>query len=388
MRSQFLMNLTTQAVFVLVLLMMFIVAPVALSADNLVLFRNAATANDKDNVSISPYGANLALALVVPGAKGDTEAELRSLLGYEGEISNLTNSLKISEYAKEGSPLKTATSLWIQQNFSVLPAFIDTAKTNFAAEVERVDFRGNSSEVCDIINKWVDKKTNSKIQKLLEKVDPNHNLIAISAIYFLAEWQRKFNKDLTQEEDFTLLNGEKKKVKMMRNKNVSFKYGQGLDSQWLELGYKDKSFSAIVILPNRGVNITDVVAKLTPDNFNNTVKTLKYRKLDVKLPRFEVTYSTSLKSSLSAAGVKRIFTSGADLTGITSSQSLVVSDVIQKVFIKVDETGTEAAAATAIGITTTSMNPVLPQEFFVDRPFVFIVREGNNILFASKVTKP
>ncbi|MDR0390938.1 MAG: serpin family protein [Planctomycetaceae bacterium] len=388
MRSQFLKNLTTRIVFVLVLFALFNFSSVAWTAEQLVLFRNAAANNNNDNISISPYGANLALALVVSGAGGETATELKSLLGYEGDISNLATALKITEYAKENSPLKTATSLWIQQGFNVSPKFIDTAKTNFAAEIGQVDFQTNAADTCNTINNWVDKNTNSKIKKLFDKVEPSNRVIAVSAIYFLAEWIRKFDKSQTCEEDFTLVNGESKKVQMMRNRKVNFMYGEGLDSQWLELPYKSRGFSAIIILPNKGVNVSDVIAKLTQDNFDNTIKTLKSRKLDVKLPQFEVEYSTSLKSAMSGAGVKKIFTQDADLTGIAERKDLVVSDVIQKVFIKVDETGTEAAAATGITVSTTAMDIAPPQEFFVDRPFIFIVKDGDNILFVSKITKP
>ncbi|MDR0392103.1 MAG: serpin family protein [Planctomycetaceae bacterium] len=388
MRSQFLMNLTTRIVSVLVLFTLFNFSLVAWSSEQLVLFRNASENNDKDNISISPYGANLAIALVVPGANGETATELQKLLGYEGDITNLATALKITEYAKEDSPLKTATSLWIQQGFNVLPKFIDTAKTNFAAEIGQVDFKANPADACDKINSWVDKNTNSKIKKLFDKVESSNRVIAVSAIYFLDEWVRKFSARQTHEEDFTLVNGESKKVQMMRNRKVNFMYGEGLNSQWLEMPYKSRGFSAIIILPNKGVSVSNVIEKLTQDNFDKTIKTFKSRKLDVKLPRFEVEYSTSLKSAMSGAGVKQIFTSSADLSGIAASRDLVVSDVIQKVFIKVDETGTEAAAATGVTVSTTGMDIAPPQEFFVDRPFIFIVKEGNNILFISKVTKP
>jgi serpin B len=358
------------------------------SADQLVLFRNATTGNKKDNVSISPYGANLVVALVVPGTKGETEAELKSLLGYDGDIGNLVSSLKIKEYAKEGSPLKTATSLWIQKDFNILPDFVDTVKKNFAAKVEQVDFQSNPGNACASINEWVDQNTNSKIKTLFDEVDPSNRVIAVSAIYFFDEWLNKFNKQQTQEDDFALPNGENKKVKMMRNRNASLRYGKDANSQWIELPYKTKGVSAVVILPDKGTELSEVVAKLTQDNFDGTFRTLKKQLLDVKLPRFEVEYKTSLRSALSRAGVKKIFSHDADFTGITPSRNLVVSDVLQKVFIKVDESGTEAAAATGLSIRTTSLDITKPKEFYVDRPFIFIVREGGNILFASAITKP
>ncbi|MDR2761923.1 MAG: serpin family protein [Planctomycetaceae bacterium] len=388
MKSQLFQNITTEIAIVAILFASIVISSSVLASDQFTLFRNAASDKAKDNISISPYGANLAIALVAPGTKGETEKELKSLLGYDNDISQLAESFKIVEYAKDGSPLKTATSLWIQQGFNVLPDFIETAKKNFSSEIVNVDFQLNPTNACNSINEWVDRNTNSKIKKLFEKVDSNNRVIAISAIYFLAEWQRKFKTNETKEDDFTLLNGKNKKVQMMRNSKVHFNYGAGLNAQWIEIPYKNKGFSAVVILPDKEVDPSDVIAKLTPDNFNNTLKTLKSQQLDVKLPRFEVEYSTSLKSALSEAGVKKIFTPAADLSGIASGKDLVVSDVIQKVYIKVNESGTEAAAVTGIAIATTSLNPVQPKEFYVDRPFIFIVREGDNILFATKVTNP
>ncbi|MDR1478259.1 MAG: serpin family protein [Planctomycetaceae bacterium] len=388
MKSQLCRTRTACAVFVVVLLSMFGFPLTSWSADQLVLFRNATTGNKKDNVSISPYGANLVVALVVPGTKGETEAELKSLLGYDGDIGNLVSSLKIKEYAKEGSPLKTATSLWIQKDFNILPDFVDTVKKNFAAKVEQVDFQSNPGNACASINEWVDQNTNSKIKTLFDEVDPSNRVIAVSAIYFFDEWLNKFNKQQTQEDDFALPNGENKKVKMMRNRNASLRYGKDANSQWIELPYKTKGVSAVVILPDKGTELSEVVAKLTQDNFDGTFRTLKKQLLDVKLPRFEVEYKTSLRSALSRAGVKKIFSHDADFTGITPSRNLVVSDVLQKVFIKVDESGTEAAAATGLSIRTTSLDITKPKEFYVDRPFIFIVREGGNILFASAITKP
>jgi serpin B len=388
MKNPLLRTLAAFVVLAVFLFSMLVFSAPCLSADHLVLFRNTAKESKKDNVSISPYGANLAIALIAPGTKGDTETELKSLLGYDGYIEELADSLKITDYAKENSPIKTATSLWIQQGFNILPTFVDTAKKNFAAKVEQVDFLTNPDDACKSINEWVDKNTNSKIKKLFEEVSSSDRVIAVSAIYFLDEWLKKFSKQQTREENFTLSNGEKKKVKMMRNKGVRFNYGQGLNSQWVELPYKTKGFSAVVILPDKGVELSSVIAKLTSSNFGSTLKTLKTQNLDVKLPRFEVEYSTSLKSALSNAGVKKIFTHSADLTGITSSRDIVVSDVLQKVFIKVDETGTEAAAATGISVRATSVDIAIPQEFYVDRPFIFVVCDGDNILFTSAITQP
>ncbi|MDR2168523.1 MAG: serpin family protein [Planctomycetaceae bacterium] len=393
MSSQFLRSVTAFFSFVAFLFSAINFSSFALaseSADQLVLFRNSASGVANDNISISPYGVNLALALIFPGVKGDAAAELELLLGEGVDAGKLAESLKIAEYAKVDSPIKTATSLWIQQGFNVLPEFTDTAKKNFAAEVSQVDFQTNSTDACKDINDWVDKNTKSKIKKLFDKVDPSSRVIAVSAIYFLADWVKPFDKNKTKSEDFTLLNGEKKKVKMMRNPKTgkTFKYGEGLNSQWMEIPYKNKGFSAVVILPERGIDPADVIAKLTPENFDNMIKTLKSKELDVKLPQFEVEYSTSLKKPLINAGVQKIFSTNADFSGITPSKELIVSEVIQKVFIKVDETGTEAAAATGITMVTTSLNINLPKEFYVDRPFIFIVKEGNNILFISKITKP
>ncbi|MDR2344506.1 MAG: serpin family protein [Planctomycetaceae bacterium] len=391
MKKQSLKNITTQFLqfaFVAVFLTAISVSASLYADDQLVLFRNNVLQNDKNNISISPYGANLAIALVVPGTKGETETELKSLLGYNDNISELAKSLKITDYAKEDSPLKTATSLWIQQGFNVLPDFTETAKTNFASEIKTVDFQSNSSDACNIINEWVDKNTKSKIKKLFDTVESDTRVIAVSAIYFLAEWRRKFRTSETKEENFTLLNGEKKKVQMMRNTKGNYNYGENLNAQWLELPYKNKGFSAVIILPNNGIKPSDVVAKLTPDNFNNTLNTLKSTQVDVKVPRFEIEYSTSLKESLLTAGVKKIFSPSADLSGIASNKKLIVSDIVQKVYIKVNESGTEAAAVTGATISVTSIKISTPKEFYVDRPFIFIVKESNNILFAAQVTNP
>ncbi|MDR2763294.1 MAG: serpin family protein, partial [Planctomycetaceae bacterium] len=278
MRSQWYKNVTTrvaQVMFVVIFFASIVISSSASAADQLALFRNAASGNTKDNVSISPYGANLALALVVPGTKGDTETELKSLLGYEGDISELAKSLKITEYAQDGSPLKTATSLWVQQGFNVFPAFTDTAKKNFASEIQNVDFIANSNAACNSINEWVDKNTMSKIKKLFNELSSDTRLIAISAIYFLADWRTKFKTNETKEEDFTLLNGEKKKVQMMRNNKVNFNYGVGLNATWIEMPYKNNGFSAVVILPNKGVDPADMIENFSPIDFINTLKTMK-----------------------------------------------------------------------------------------------------------------
>jgi len=351
--------------------------------DPFAVFRNVAA--DKDaNVSVSPYGAQVALGLIAPGAEGETKAEFQSVLGY-ADPGEIAAKLNVARYSADGSPLNVATSLWLRQGFAAKPDFIESAEKNLAAQVAYVRF-GDSS-AADAINAWCNEKTKGKINGIIDQTDGDMRLVAVSALYFLADWMEPFNERGTKDETFHVSATREKQVPMMRAER-NYGYAETESAQWLRLPYKNKGFFATVILPKEGVAIDDVVKGLTADTFAQ--QRFRSTKVNVKLPRFETEFETSLDGALKSMGLQSMFSRrAANFSGITESERLFVDSVLQKVYMKVDEKGTEAAAVTAIVAVSLSLEMLRPAvDFHAIRPFVFVVSEGENILFASKILEP
>jgi serpin B len=303
---------------------------------------------------------------------GMTEAEInqgyRDLIGLLGELDSRTE-------------MKIANSMWGHQGFTIEPAFIDAGKTFFDAEVKTLDF-GSPSSV-STINDWVSGKTNGRISKLLEQISNDEILFLINAIYFKGKWREAFDPKDTQNGPFQAADGRTRTAALM-DQTDTLRYDETADYQAVDLLYGNGSFAMTVLLPKGDRTPADVLAGLNPVAWRDLAGRFRDAKVHLTFPRFKLEYSRKLKDDLTALGMGIAFDDSlADFYRIANvaPQRLYLTRVDQKTFVEVNEEGTEAAAATSVGVGVTSVPEVF--EMRVDRPFVFAIRErlSGTVLF-------
>ncbi|MDP3915647.1 MAG: serpin family protein [Bacteroidota bacterium] len=355
------------------------------------LFRKVdASLNEPKNTMISPMSVSLALAMVYNGTEGNTKAQMEQMLHKAGMTSeDINQSYKdlvaalISHDPKV--ELSISNAIFYRNTFPVKDAFKTTNQNFYNAEVEGLDFTKNT-ETLNKVNGWVNTKTKGKIDKIIEEVKGSDVMYLLNAIYFNGEWKYRFDKKETADRSFTKEDNTVIQVPTMKIEEP-FNYFNHSDFQLLEMPYGSGKYSMLIFLPASGKNTSDLISMMSSENVNDWISKLSKQKKEVFLPKFEFKFKNSLVDELKALGMTDAF-DNANLSGISDAAQLVISEVMHKTYIKVDERGTEAAAVTGITIELTSM-PV-DNAFRVDHPFVFAIREKDTqvILFIGKVMNP
>ncbi len=347
---------------------------------------------EKDkNVFISPLSVSMALGMTLNGADGDTKAAMEQTLELAGltteEINQSYKSL--IELLTQLDPkviFQIANSIWYRQGYTFEDEFINRNKTYFNALVQDLDF--NDPNSVDIINGWVNDNTNGKIEKIINNIDPANVMFLINAIYFKGAWTYEFDKELTQDDWFTLQDGSRKSCKMMMQTS-EFDYLENDDFQAIELPYGDGQFRMMVFLPKPAKNIDSLIADLSDQNWNSWLNSFSKDSVILQLPKFKLEYDITLNDILSALGMGVAFSGQADFTRMFKSGGLFISYVKHKTFVEVNEEGTEAAAITVVAMNDSAGGPEI-KFIRVDRPFVFVIRENHSqtILFMGKIVEP
>ncbi|KAK7146737.1 hypothetical protein R3I94_009545 [Phoxinus phoxinus] len=389
------------------------------------LFKKISEGNASGNVFYSPVSISSALAMVSLGARGNTAAQMTKVLGFNNEPSMMQQTQKpqtpaelkkspeeatedqihssfnkfMSELNKPGVPyaLSLANRLYGEQSYQFVEKFLNDAKRYYEAGLEKVDFKNKSEAARVNINKWVETKTQEKIKDLVPQgaIDAMTRLVLVNAIYFKGNWEEKFPKEATREEQFKLNKNQTKPVKMMyQEEDFPLVFIPEINSQVLELPYFGKNLSMLIILPNEMEDDTTGLQKLEKAltyeklmEWTNP-EVMRQQKVQVSLPRFKMEETYNMKSLLISMGMEDVFDQRkANLSGMSSNNDLVVSKVIHKAFVEVNEEGTEAAAATDVSIFECY---TFPQVFNADHPFLFFIRHNStkSILFYGRFCSP
>ncbi len=355
-------------------------------------------ASEKGNLFFSPSSIHTALAMTYAGARGNTAAEMAKTLHYGkgekffgayGRVVEQTKAAKDADYQ-----LNIANALWLQHDKPFLAPFLKLNTDHFKAGLFDVDFKRAFAPARRKINKWVEDKTQEKIKDLLPPGSLNAatRMVLTNAIYFKGDWATQFKKAATRDMDFHVSANKKIKTPMMYQTG-KFGYTETPDMQALKMPYQGKDLSMVVLLPKKDAGMARFEKSLTAGNIDLWVKRLRYpRKVRVYFPRFKMEYKMKMNEVLKKMGMLLAFGGRADFSGMTGSQDLFISGVFHKAFVKVDEKGTEAAAATAVVMERKSMSkgPSRPPVFKADRPFLFLIRHEKTgmILFLGRVTEP
>ena len=357
-------------------------------------------AKSEGNLFYSPHSISMALAMLHAGARGNTEAQMAQALHYvlpQSQLHPVMNALD-QELESRGQNAKAAdgkafrlnivNAIWGQEGYSFLQSYLDLLAVSYGAGLRLENFRDFPDDSRIDINKWVERNTENRIKDLLKPgtITPATRLVLTNAIYFNAAWAKPFEADATQDEAFQLLNGTQVTAKMMHGATQAG-YAEGAGYKAVALPYDGDELSMLVIVPDAG-RFQTFEQSLDNATVDAIVKGLDWSgQVTVGLPRFELEDEHRLSEPLIALGMKDAF-GNADLSGIDGTKSLVVSDVLHKAFVKVNEEGTEAAAATAVVVAGSAM--VENHEVVANRPFIFLIRDHATgaILFVGRVLNP
>lgn len=342
------------------------------------------------NWMVSPFSASLALGMITNGAAGNTLVEMQNTLGFStsslDEMNAYNQKLTTALLDLDNTTqLGIANSIWIKQGFKIYDSFIEVNKKMYDAQVQNLDF--TSPTAPDVINAWCAEKTNNCIDKVIEGIPEAMRIYLLNALYFKGIWTDKFDKSNTRPEQFTNEDGTSSQVQMM-NQTGTFNFTTNDFFSIAEFPYGNEAFSMVVLLPVEGKTLDESLRDLTYDNWKAWNEGMVSHSLNVKFPRFELKYEKKLTEDMEAMGMMDAFISDkADFSAMSSAE-LFIGLLEQYTYIKVDEEGTEAAAVTVVGGLTTSV-PSNPDDFYMDRPFVFMIKEKSTgtILFMGKVTK-
>jgi serine protease inhibitor len=361
----------------------------------------ARLASHGGNLVFSPASIELALAMARPGARGATATQMDSVMhgaGADAMADSLT-ALAAALEARNGTfkaydgtdqpvALHVANSAFGQQDLTFQPDYLNALASRFGAGIRLVDYKKDFEAARALINEWVSDQTEARIPKLLEAgtLDDLTRLVLVNAIYLKARWLTPFVSG-TQPAPFTRADGTVVQVPLMMGETISAPYAKGPGWQAVELPYLGGSLAMTVIVPD---DLTAFEAVMDSASMAGIVAGLTTKTVQVSLPRFDIQTATGLGDQLAQMGMPLAFDpNAADFSGMTTQEQLYISAVVHQANITVDENGTEAAAATAVIASASSM----PAELItlrIDHPFLFELRDvpTGTVLFLGRVVDP
>ena len=357
------------------------------------------------NMFYSPYSISSALAMTYEGARTQTADEMKSVFYFPENDILRPNFAAIYNKINSGSnqyELRTGNALWVQQDYPFLEDYTTTVENYYGGKAANLDFVTETEQSRQTINNFIAEQTNYKIKNLIPPgaINTYTRLVLTNAVYFKGTWEWQFDPTDTRDMDFrTPDNVVKTPMMYMKPEKARLNYADLDELQILELPYKGDALSMLILLPKQGeeydFDTGEVISYdytledigLSLENLEQWKSQMEETSLDaIYLPKFEFDTKYSMESTLSAMGMPTAFSAeSADFSGMTGFRDLFISAVIHQAYVKVDEVGTEAAAATAVVMGTTAIQK--RTIFRADHPFIFIIqeKETGNILFLGKV---
>ena len=354
------------------------------------LLREVVRADPGSNVFLSPLSASMALGMTMNGAVGPTLDGMRSALGFGSlPLSDVDSSyhslINLLRGLDNGVDFRLANSIWARQGFPFRQSFYDATRQYFDARTAELDF--SSPSAAQTINDWVKQSTGGKIESIVDPPIPAEVVMyLINAVYFKGSWRDRFDASATTRSPFTRADGTVATVDMM-HRTGAVAYFQAAGARGVELPYGRGAYVMDIVLPENGRTLGDLVAGLDTTTWHQWLAAADTTEVVLSLPRFTLTNDRLLNDPLIRLGMDKAFTPDvADFTAMSPvGDRLYISKVKQKTFVAVNEEGTEAAAATSVEVSLTSMP--LQVVFRVDRPFLVAIRErfSGTIVFIGAI---
>ncbi len=351
------------------------------------------------NLFFSPYSISACLAMTYAGAHGDTEKQMAQALHFGGNQAQVQKEfgalqLDLSQAAsRQAVALNMANALWARQGHPFLPAFLGTARNDYQANISQADFQAEAPSVLRTINDWVAQKTQDKIKNLLPpgSINGQTHLVLANAIYFKGGWATEFRQAQTSQQPFHTDARAQVNVPLMY-RTGTIRYMDNDTFQAVELPYKGNRISMVIFLPRVVDGCAQMEAGLTADAVSQALSQFKPLEVELLVPKFEASSTFELNDPLKSMGMVDAFGPSADFSGMDGTRNLYISLVMHEAWVKVNEEGTEAAAATTVTVQARSVRrPINPPIVFrADHPFVFLIRDTQSgaILFLGRLSKP
>ena len=365
------------------------------TADNaftLNLFKTVkASDNSGSNLFMSPLSVSFALGMTSNGANGETLSAINNTLGFGGFTEDEVNGYykKLLTDLPKLDPqttLNIANSIWYNQSFNVLPQFLSTNTNYFNAKIQPLDFANPAS--LSTINNWVNDQTNGKIPTIISDLSNDEKMVLVNAIYFKSTWNTKFDASQTAKQSFYLPDQSTLQTDFMHCDKITYNIYKDDNVRVIELPYSNSKYSMVIVSPLNGGSLDNLVSNIDASAWGNWTSKLAPTNGPVVMPKFKFSYSILLNNALSSMGMGNAFSGAADFTRINAGGGLTISKVQHKAFVAVDETGTEAAAATGVVVGATAV--LNPPTVTIDHPFLFVIREMKTglILFEGTMNNP
>ncbi|MBB4932198.1 serpin B [Lipingzhangella halophila] len=355
--------------------------PATLRSDHLgfaLRLHDQLTRSGRSGLVWSPYSVACALGLVAAGAGGTTRAELTALLGTDLRAHLAT----LDDAVAEGPELATSTGLWVREDLQVRPEFEADLRARRGSGVYTADFPGDPDGARRTINDEVGKLTRGLISELLPPgtVQTTTQALLVNALWVRLQWQERFDPKKTTKESFRSPTGTRRVPTMHRRGRLGYAEARGWRMATLP---GDHDLALDILLPDD----ERTAAELEPQTLTELLRAGSTRDVALALPRFELAHSELLSGPLAQAGVRTCFTPQADLSGI-AERPLLIDEVVHRARLRVDEKGAEGAAATGVVMRTAALKPDRPVTFHADRPFTFVLRRREAVLFLGRVADP
>lgn len=354
------------------------------------------------NLCVSPFSVHAVLAMAMAGARGATAREMRAVLHHADDeevhatIGRLCRDLVA---AANGVDVRLANSLWVDDAVALLPAYEAMVAMHYEAAVRTARFQSDAA--CAEINAWVNEHTRGRIADLVRGLDSQTRLVLVNAVALKAVWEEPFERRRTERASFTREDGTVIQVPMMQSLRAT-RYVEQRGLQAVDLAYQGSCWSMLVVLPKAGTPLSQTEETLDAASLSALAHRANPREVDVLLPRFSLSCRTDdLSGTLAAMGMPSAMDrSRADFSGMNGlsarhEDGLYISSAIHQATLDVDESGTEATAATALTMIPCSASPWRRRPppvpiFRADRPFLFAIRhrESGTILFMGRVADP
>ena len=353
------------------------------------------------NVFFSPYSLSSALSMTYDGARGETAQEMQAVLHLNA--NDISRRDEISAFIQEinatdkSYALSVANAIWAQKAYPFKDDYLNLVKTVYFGQARNLDFIADPESSRQTINEWVANQTNDRIHNLLPagSIKSDTRLVLTDAVYFKGKWEIPFNKMLTKPDSFWLTPEQSVQVDMMEVQGKSFGYTENDEDQVLKLDYQGNDLSMVIIL-SRARDIQGLEKSLTEPILTQWQGRMVRQAVNVFLPKFKFDSNYQLKSVLSDMGMRLAFDQhDADFSGMAvlkPDERLYIDQVYHKAWIDTDEQGTEAAAATGVGMFRATDMPMAfpPKEFRADHPFIFLIQDNKtgHVLFMGRVADP
>lgn len=352
------------------------------------------------NMFFSGASISSAFAMLSGGARGDSEREIAQGLRFtlpQDRLHPAMNKLALEMEARaqiEGSKgsdgkgfrLAMNNSFWGEQSTRWEQPYLDVLAVNYDAGINLVDFAGNADGARSTINAWTEEKTEQRVKELLPagSLDSSTRFVLVNTVYFNAAWLEEFSETSLR---FTKSGGEEADVAALQQVSKDFRWAESDDAEVVAVPYEGRQMEFVAVLPK---SLDTFEAGLDGAKLEDLFARLGKRYVNLVMPKVRIEGATiSLKDELQALGLTHVF-GGGDFSGMSTSTPLTLDEVFHQAFVKVNEKGTEAAAATAIVGRETSAVQDPPKDVRLNKPYLFFVRDvpTGAVLFTGRVVAP